>query len=292
MNRTMPNHDFCIQTDLIFDVGMHKGEDTGYYLKRGFRVIGFEANPDLVRENREHFAEAIARDELVIVEGAIVNDPAIETVKFYVNEDSSVWGTIDADFAQRNEQLGTRNRVVEVNAIDFASCLSRYGVPYYMKIDIEGADMYCLQALKQFTAKPSYLSVESNKVDFSKLLQEIDVLANLGYTSFKAVQQADVPRMKIPSHSTQGKILADHVFAREGSGLFGSDLPGKWITREELIREYERIFALYRRFGDDTFWQKNYFARRFLKALSRLTGNHYPGWYDTHARHESVAPGN
>ena len=32
--------------DLIYDVGMHHGQDTDYYLKRGYRVIGFEANPD------------------------------------------------------------------------------------------------------------------------------------------------------------------------------------------------------------------------------------------------------
>lgn len=289
MNGSMLSTDYCIQTDLIYDVGMHKGEDTDYYLKRGYRVVGFEANPDLVRENREHFARAIAENRLVIVEGAIVDDPSVEAVRFYVNEDSSVWGTTDADFAERNEQLGTRNRVVEVKAIDFVSCLTRYGVPYYMKIDIEGADMFCLEALKQFKAKPSYISVESDKVDFERLQREVEMLDSLGYRSFKAVQQADVPRMKIPSHSTQGKILENHQFAREGSGLFGSDLPGKWISREELIREYEHIFTLYRRFGDNTFWQKNYLARTLLKAFSRMTGKHYPGWYDTHARHESVA---
>ncbi len=33
--------------DLIYDVGMHKGEDADYYLKKGFRVIGFEAIPEL-----------------------------------------------------------------------------------------------------------------------------------------------------------------------------------------------------------------------------------------------------
>ncbi len=28
--------------DLLYDVGMHKGEDTDYYLKKGFKVIGIE----------------------------------------------------------------------------------------------------------------------------------------------------------------------------------------------------------------------------------------------------------
>ena len=34
-----------MQKDLIYDIGMHNGENTEYYLKRGFRVIAVEANP-------------------------------------------------------------------------------------------------------------------------------------------------------------------------------------------------------------------------------------------------------
>ena len=70
--------------DLIYDVGMHKGEDTDYYLQKGFRVVAFEANPDLVKLCRTRFANAIDRKELTIVEGAIVNkERAQKTVKFY-----------------------------------------------------------------------------------------------------------------------------------------------------------------------------------------------------------------
>ena len=38
--------------DLIYDVGMHKGEDTEFYLSKGFKVVGFEADPDLTQYNR------------------------------------------------------------------------------------------------------------------------------------------------------------------------------------------------------------------------------------------------
>ena len=33
---------------LIYDVGMHNGDDTAYYLRRGFRVVAIEPNPALV----------------------------------------------------------------------------------------------------------------------------------------------------------------------------------------------------------------------------------------------------
>lgn len=31
--------------DLIFDLGMHHGHDSEYYLKKGFQVVAVEANP-------------------------------------------------------------------------------------------------------------------------------------------------------------------------------------------------------------------------------------------------------
>ena len=35
--------------DLIYDVGMHNGADTAFYLAKGFRVVAVEANPELVQ---------------------------------------------------------------------------------------------------------------------------------------------------------------------------------------------------------------------------------------------------
>jgi FkbM family methyltransferase len=283
----MSDRAVSVDSRLIYDVGMHLGEDTEYYLKRGFRVIAFEANPDLVAENKKNFADAIERGELIIVEGAIVEDPSVAQVTFYVNEDSSVWGTIHADFAGRNARLGTASRQVTVESVDFCQCLADFGVPYFMKIDIEGADMICLEALRSFSEKPSYISMESNKIDFSILLDEIDLMAGLGYDAFKAVQQGHVPAMKIPAHSVEGNVV-EHVFSKEASGMFGSDLPGRWLSRDEVLARYRAIFREYKMFGDATFWQRNPVARKFLKGVTKLTGRHCPGWYDTHARHSSV----
>ena len=91
------------QDDLIYDVGMHKGEDTRYYLRKGFRVVAFEANPVLVSECRARFAAELQSGRLSIVEGALA--PAAwqgDSITFFVNQRKSVFGTIDPDFAQRN----------------------------------------------------------------------------------------------------------------------------------------------------------------------------------------------
>ncbi len=59
------------QSDLIFDIGLHRGEDTDFYLKKGFRVAAFEADPNLVAHCKARFRDAISEGRLQIVEGAI-----------------------------------------------------------------------------------------------------------------------------------------------------------------------------------------------------------------------------
>jgi hypothetical protein len=41
-----------------------------------------------------------------------------------------------------------------VEAITPAQIFSQYGIPFYLKIDIEGADVCVLQELCQFSEKP------------------------------------------------------------------------------------------------------------------------------------------
>lgn len=114
--------------DLIYDVGIHKGEDTDYYLKKGFKVIGFEADPDLAEHCRRRFLEEIQNGKLIIVEGAIVEqrpgEITVQTVRFFKNQNVSVWGTVLDDWACRNEVLGTQNTIIEVSTVNFQQCLS------------------------------------------------------------------------------------------------------------------------------------------------------------------------
>jgi hypothetical protein len=48
---------------LIYDVGMFNGDDTAYYLEKGFHVVGIEANPRLITQLTQRFsAECRDRD--------------------------------------------------------------------------------------------------------------------------------------------------------------------------------------------------------------------------------------
>ena len=125
------------------------------------------------------------QQKLIIVEGAIVDKISNKKVKFYKNKVNSVWGTILSDWAERNKMNKASSDIIYINEVDFYGCLKRYGVPYYLKIDIEGMDLHCCKTLLSFNEKPDYISIESEKKDFKLLLDEIQLLEKLGYDKFK-----------------------------------------------------------------------------------------------------------
>jgi len=275
------------QSDLIYDLGMHQGEDTRFYLAKGFRVVAFEADPDLVAQCEERFAAELSTGQLIIEAGAIVADKSVDTVTFYKNPNVTVWGTIDPDWKDRNSRMGWESEEITVPAVNFGACIEKYGVPYYVKIDIEGADMLSLKTLGDFAERPDYVSIESSKISADDVAEELDVLQNLGYTSFKAVQQGTIPGRPAMRPAREGSDI-DYIMERDSSGPFGDETPGGWRTRAQIDRDYRWIMLGYRVFGNDTFMRRNRFARKLWRLLQRLFKRPIPGWYDTHARHSSV----
>ena len=271
--------------DLVYDVGLHKGQDTDYYLKKGYRVIAFEANPENVEFCQKEFAGAIETGQLTIVEGAITSKENSETVKFYRNLDHSLWGSTSEDWAYRNEVIGTTNEVIEVKATNFAECLEKYGIPFYLKADIVGSEMICLRAMLEFENKPDYLSIRSEKVIFKHLLEEFRLLQELGYDKFKAIQQ-DVTDWQISLNPENGNSI--YTFQEGASGPFGEETDGKWKNYEDVIKEYRRIFVLYWLFGDYSYLLQTQKGKHFIAQLERVVRRPLPGLYDTHAKHSSL----
>ncbi len=260
---------------LVFDVGLHKGEDTAFYLRKGFRVVAFEADPELVAHCERRFAEALEDGRLRIVHGAIA-EPGAPTVTFYRHTGESVWGTTDPAWVARNAHRGT-HVAVEVPVVDFAAQLAARGVPHYAKIDVEGADRICLDALTP-AGSPRYLSIESDKTSVAAVAEELDRLEALGYTRFCAVQQQGMERRTITTRTRAGDPFV-HRFEPHASGAFGEDL--EWTDRASVQARYERIFTAYRRYGDASPMGRSRAGRVLRRQLNRFGA--FPGWYDTHA---------
>jgi FkbM family methyltransferase len=249
--------------NLIFDVGCHRGEDSRFYLQKGFRVVAVEANPALCRELRDMFFREIASGQFVLVESAIAE--VTGEVEFFVNSAHSIWGTISREFAERDRMNFSR---MVVPSITFNSLLQSYGVPRYLKIDIEGADMLCLECLLAASDRPDFVSFESDRKTISALRSELSLLMRLGYRRFQLVDQKTVQQQKQPHPAREGRY-ADCAIAPDAAGLFGLELPGRWLSTSGFVASYARVMA-----------------RDRLGGLAKRCGlpNVIRGsWYDIHA---------
>ena len=59
------------KSDLIYDVGACLGDDSAYYLHKGFRVVGIEANPAAVSVLKRRFEAAISAGRYALLPKAI-----------------------------------------------------------------------------------------------------------------------------------------------------------------------------------------------------------------------------
>ncbi len=118
---------------------MHIGQDTKYYLKKGFNVVAVEANPFLVETAKKKFNRYIASGQLTILNVGIAESEDGKALPFYRNLHLSEWGSFNKAAGTRN---GTPFEVLEIQCTSIDKIFRQYGVPYYMKIDIEGNDYF------------------------------------------------------------------------------------------------------------------------------------------------------
>ncbi|QUQ65333.1 FkbM family methyltransferase [Kutzneria sp. CA-103260] len=269
---------------LIFDLGLHRGVDTAYYLAKGFRVVAVDASRELCEAATRRFAGEIAAGRLVVEHAAISLLPEAE---FYESTNDQ-WGTTVPQWVARNERLGAHTtRTSRVRGVSVPQLMDAYGCPHYLKIDIEGADHDALASLVASPYRPDFVSLESDKTSWQALTWEIETLSAMGYTRFQAVPQHTVCRQRQPAVTREG-LPVDHEFPWSGSsGLFGHDLPDRWLTARQVLLVYRTIFLRYRLFGDEAVVRSGP-SGLLGRALFRLFGE--AGWWDTHAVRRGLPP--
>ena len=231
---------------MIFDIGMHIGQDTKYYLELGYKVIAIEANPELIKSAEILFSKHIKENRLILLNVGISNKNGI--MPFYRNLDKSEWSSFD-------KEIGTRNNsefeIINIECLTTDSLFTKFGIPHYLKIDIEGFDYYCLNDIDSKN-KPKFVSCEASDITW------FDILYEKGYTKFKLLSQGDdfIPinikkeksnyypiYLKIKNgikKRLQNKIKYNFDFG--SSGPFGENTKGEWLTYKDARKLFE-IFS-------------------------------------------------
>jgi FkbM family methyltransferase len=262
-----------MQADLIFDLGMHEGTDTDFYLRKGFRVVSVEADPLLACAAKIRFSGAIREKRLTIVNKAIAAHPGLVTLYRSAN---TIWSTLDRNRADLVAKKAAESEAIEVEAITTKDLLTEFGVPYYLKIDIEGLDTTALAGLKDVDDRPRYVSIESERRDLQTVRQELSIFSSVGYDAFKVVPQHRVHRQREPDPPREG--LRGGAPNPDSSGLFGEDLPGPWLSQIQALDAYRRPLLNHYLTGSDSLLKS-----RWIRAALKRVGFR-AGWYDTHGK--------
>src|SRR5207247_9909413 len=158
-------------------VAINKGNDSKPQSSNGYRGVALEASPILVERWRARFQKEIAAGQILIECVGIVDQPG--KIPFWINDERDVFGSFDRARAGRN---GMKCHPIEIECVTFDKLLTKYGVPYYLKLDAEGAEPYCLKCLQPISL-PEYVTVEAEDIEYLVLLW------HHGYRQFKIVEQ-------------------------------------------------------------------------------------------------------
>jgi len=254
--------------DLIFDVGASNGDDSAYYLNKGYRVVAVEPNPASVSLLRKRFAAEMGSGSLSLVEAAVSDSDG--EAPFWLCEDVPGWSSFDKVIAGYQ---GSRHRSISVSTCRFSTLVERFGIPFYCKVDIEGSDRLCLDGMTE-AVTPPYVSLELPTIGSAAADTEtsamLDRLKTLGYTRFKLISQVTYRqpsgrlaaiKARLPTSLSKRLTLLDRrlrkycadedfVFGEESSGPFGEETRGTWLDAERV----RRVIAIIRRNRDLSDW--------------------------------------
>ena len=256
--------------NLIYDFGFYDGSDSRFYLEKGFRVIAVEADLRAVERAQTVFAKEIGTGALTLLPKAIWN-VAGETVPFYLNPgEGSSWHSVFREAAERD---GEKSTVQEVETTTVPELFDTFGVPRYLKCDIEGADEIVADQLREDGRLPAFTSTEFYE------RSAIELLRDAGYDRFQLVNQGYLSKSKPPRPAREGSYC-ESAFegGYTGSGLFGLELaPDGWIDFQSCVKRFEKWKGMKENYG---------VAARINKHIGRLTGRSWldsTGWMDVHA---------
>lgn len=204
---------------IIYDFGANNGDDIPYYLSRADRIVAVEADPQLCAVMRRRFQPEIAAERVFVMNYALSVDGSAE-VPFYLHKTQHVGNQLPQP---ADQDLHNYRRVI-LPAVLPRSIVWGHGEPYYIKIDLEHYDQEVLRHLFANDIVPPFISAESHS------LEVFCLLVGLGrYRGFKLVEGAGVANMRAV---TPG---GTYRFPPHSAGPFGEDIPGPWISAEQMM---------------------------------------------------------
>ena len=162
---------FVSRGDLAFDVGAHVGNRTRALAALGCHVVALEPQPDFARLLRAFCTRAAAVE---VVESAVTDSVGHATLSIS-DRTPTMTTLVDEWRATRATEAVFSdvhwNRPVDVATTTLDTLIARFGLPAFVKIDVEGAEPHVLAGLSHplsalsFEYLPSALDCARTCVD-------------------------------------------------------------------------------------------------------------------------------
>ena len=155
---------------MVFDIGANVGTMTHVFSSLATKVLAVEPNPDCARHIELTSAPAVVEVLRAAVSDA--NGLAVLNVSDRKDKMSSLsneWR--EAVSKQNPDYVGIWNRNVNVPTVTLDELIRQYGIPFYIKIDIEGHEE---EALKGLSACPPLLSFEFNRAFLESAIRALE----------------------------------------------------------------------------------------------------------------------
>lgn len=203
---------------IIFDFGAHAGQDIDYYLANADTVVAVEANPKLAAIIENTHEEALQNDRLALLNKCLTVDHNAGKVPFFIHRYDSGLSRFLPPTSDSEDY-----EILEIEAISIDEVFKIYGMPYYLKIDLEGFDKKVIQHLLDSRIFPEYISFENPGKEML-----VDFLDKSSYASFNLVSFYNFT-------SFYGKKRD------KTAGPFGDEIKSPWLNSDNLLKVYEQM---------------------------------------------------
>lgn len=167
-----------MKKNLIFDIGANIGNLTHFFLEKSQKIVCFEANPGLVEILRNRFY-----GKNVVVDSRGLSDK-IEIRDFFLSNAHTI-STFATEWIENSRFTNeySWDRSVKVLTTTLDSAIHEYGIPDFVKVDVEGYELTVFKGLKKLYENTTF-GFEWAEEQYESVCRIIEMVTAIGYDLF------------------------------------------------------------------------------------------------------------